>query len=145
MTASGLRTFLFMTSALLAVAIAQAQQPPAGSKAAGAATTSSIPATLQSAQKAAADTKTSGSQPTQVASAQKPDSDAQLIKDARSAGFKPENVRGTMMFCRTAIELGSSFPVRTCYNDEQVKIKIHEYQTQRNQLEQMHNTGMMTH
>ena len=67
------------------------------------------------------------------------------MKDARNAGFKPEKIRGSLMFCRTAVELGSNFPVRTCYNAQQVTQKIQEYQTERNQLQQMHNTGMMTH
>jgi hypothetical protein len=49
------------------------------------------------------------------------------------------------MFCRTAKELGSNFPVRTCYDAQQVKIKIHEYQTERGQLESMHNSGLFTH
>src|SRR5512146_830637 len=138
MTASGLRTFVLLAAPSAPGADVPPQQasqaPP--SPASPPRQTASQPAT-----KAAADTKSPDAQPTKTAAAQNSDSDAQLIKDARSAGFKPMQVRGSLMYCRTAVELGSSFPVRTCYNAQQVKIKIHEYQTQRNQLEQMHNIG----
>jgi hypothetical protein len=123
---------LFLASATMAVGLAQAQQPAQGSKPAAQAAAPTS-ANSQSAQKT-------------TAAAQKlVDPNAQLIKDARNAGFKPMMIRGTQMFCRTAIELGSSFPVRTCYDADQVKIKIHEYAEQRNQLEQMHSTGLGVH
>jgi hypothetical protein len=113
----------------------------------------------QVAQKAAADSKANaGSSATadsnttadakataSAAAAAQKKADDLLIRDARNAGFKPENIRGNRMFCRTATELGSSFPVRTCYNEDQVKIKIQEYQAQRNQMEAAHNLGMQVH
>lgn len=58
-----------------------------------------------------------------------------FLRDASNAGFRPERIRGVLMFCRTAKELGSNFAVRTCYNEEQTKIKIEEYQAERNELE----------
>lgn len=142
MTASRLRTFVFLAGALMVGAIAQAQQASQSSSATAAppAQTASSPASS-----AAAADKSAAAQPTKTAAAQKSDEDARLLKDARNAGFKPEKIGGTLMFCRTAVELGSSFPVRTCYNSEQVAQKIQEYQTERNQLQQMHNTGMMSH
>lgn len=60
-----------------------------------------------------------------------------LLRDARNAGFTPENVRGALMFCRTAKELGSNFQVKTCYNEDQVKRKIEEYQAERNELDRI--------
>lgn len=146
MTASRLHSFLLLTGALVAGALAYAQQPSQSTKPAPAAAAATTPSAAQPAQTAASDSKPTQAQPVKTAAAQKPaDPDAQLIRDARNAGFKPKSMHGTLMFCRTAIELGSNFPVRTCYNEDQVRIKIHEYQTERNQLQQMHNTGMITH
>lgn len=123
MTTLRLRVFVFVTGALMAGAIAQAQQPAQSSKAAAA--------------------KSPAAQPLKTAAAQKPaDPSPTLLRDAANAGFRPEHIRGTVMFCRTATELGSNFPVRTCYNEEQVKIKIEEYQRQRNQLDQLHSNGL---
>lgn len=127
MKASGLRTFVFVTGALMVGAIAQAQQPSQASKTTTAA--ASTPAASQPTAKSAADSKAA-------------DPSATLLRDAANAGFKPEHIRGSLMFCRTATELGSNFPVRTCYNEEQVKIKIEEYRTERNQLEGMHSNGL---
>lgn len=143
MTASTLRAFALITGAMMATGIAQAQQAAPISKPAAHSAAPSAPASSQSAQKPAADTSANGSKSAQaVAPAQKTaDPDAQLIKDARNAGFKPQVIRGTQMFCRTEVELGSSFPVRTCYDADQVKIKIHEYAEERSQLEQMREVG----
>ncbi len=145
MTPSGFgSTALLLMVATMAAALAQAQQPSQASKATAPAVTSSSAAASQPARKPA-DTKSSA-RPVKTAAAQNAaDSSPQLVRDARNAGFKPETIRGNLMFCRTAIELGSSFPVRTCYDKDQVKIKIHEYQTERNELEQQHNLGMFTH
>lgn len=143
MTASRLRTFLFVTGALTMVgSVVQAQQPQQSSNSTTAAT-ASAPAASQPSQTAAG-TKAAAAQPAKTASAQKASDDPSptLIKDAASAGFRLEHIRGNVMFCRTATELGSNFPVRTCYNEEQTKIKIEEYRTERNQLEEMHSNGL---
>lgn len=146
MTASKLRTFVLLTGVLLAGGLAQAQQAPQSSS--PAATPASTTATPQgdktTADSTAAATRTAAvTQPVDPLAAQKAAA-AKLVSDARSAGFRPEMIKGTQMFCRTAVELGSNFPVRTCYDSDQVKIKIQEYAEQRNQLEQMHNIGMQT-
>ena len=135
MTSSRLRMGLLAVCATMAGAVALAQQATNSSQA--------TPPAAQSAQKTAADSKTTTNAAATAAAAQKKAEDL-LIRDARNAGFKPEKVRGNLMFCRTATELGSSFPVRTCYNEDQVKIKIQEYQAQRQQLEGMHSSGMVT-
>ena len=119
------RRALFTVCAAMAAAVALAQQATNTSQ-----TTQSA---AQSAQKTAADSKATAPAAANAAAAQKKADDI-LIRDARNAGFKPENIRGNRMFCRTATELGSSFPVRTCYDEDQVKIKIQEYQAQRNQM-----------
>lgn len=145
---SRLHRALFAACATMTAAVVLAQQASNSSQ----TTTQSA---AQSAQKAAADSKASAdsnvtadskatASAAAAAAAQKKADDL-LIRDARNAGFKPENVRGNRMFCRTATELGSSFPVRTCYNEDQVKIKIQEYQAQRNQMEAAHNLGMQVH
>lgn len=119
MTASGLRASVVLACALLVGATAQAQQP---------------------AQKAAA--TAAKAEPVTTAAAQKPaDPSPVLLRDAQNAGFRLEHVRGVVMFCRTAKELGSNFAVRTCYDEQQTKIKIQEYQAQRNQLGEMHSNG----
>ncbi|HEX5209351.1 MAG TPA: hypothetical protein VFW10_16370 [Steroidobacteraceae bacterium] len=111
------RMGLFLVCAATAVVLAQAQQAPKDSKA-------------------------KDTQPAKVASAaQKPVEDpaAVLLKDAANAGFKPEHIRGNLMFCRTTTEVGSRFPVRTCYDEDHVRAKIQEYQAQRDQLERERN------
>ena len=135
MTSSRLHMGLLAACATMAAAVALAQQAPSSSP-------TTQPA-AQSAQKTAADSKATASAAATAAAAQKKAED-QLIRDARNAGFKPQKVGGNLMFCRTATELGSSFPVRTCYNEDQVRIKIQEYQAQRQQLEGMHSSGMVT-
>ncbi|MGH8325365.1 MAG: hypothetical protein ACRET2_01225 [Steroidobacteraceae bacterium] len=142
MTASGLRTFVLIAGALMVGGIAQAQQ---ASRSSSSTVTAPPQAASPAAKSAEGDNKSAAAQPAKTAAVQKSDEDAQLMKDARNAGFKPEKIRGNLMFCRTAVELGSSFPVRTCYNAYQVTQKIQEYQTERTQLQQMHNTGLMTH
>lgn len=140
---SRLHRALFVACATTAAALALAQQAPNTSQ-------TTAQSAAQSAQKAAADSKAtaaaaSASAATSAAAARKKAADDLLIRDARNAGFKPENIRGNRMFCRTAAELGSSFPVRTCYDEDQVRIKIQEYQAQRNQMESAHNLGMQVH
>jgi hypothetical protein len=63
------------------------------------------------------------------------DPSAVLLRDAANAGFRPEHIRGSLMFCRTTTEVGSRFPVRTCYDEDHVKVKIQEYQAQRNEMQ----------
>lgn len=143
MTASRLRTFVFLTGALLAGGIAQAQQPSQSSTPAAATPAAAVTA-ASPAPKPGSDITAAASKPADADAAQKA-ADAKLVNDARNAGFRPQMIRGTQMFCRTAKELGSNFPVRTCYDADQVKIKIAEYAEQRNQLEQLHSSGMITH
>lgn len=140
MTASRLRTFVLVAAALMAGTVVRAQQPQQTSKSATAAAPSSPQAAASPGQKAAATDGKAAGQALETASAETAvDPSAQLLKDAANAGFRPEHIRGTLMFCRTATELGSNFPVRTCYNEQQTKIKIQEYQAQRNQLRQAHS------
>ena len=135
MTASRLCILGFVTAGLLVTALAQAQQPSPASKTATAAAQSPATAAAQPAPKAIG--RATEARPARSASAEKPtDVSAQLIRDARDAGFKPTQVRGSLMYCRTAVELGSNFPVRTCYNEQQTKVKIEEYRAQRRQLQQ---------
>jgi hypothetical protein len=138
MTASRLRIPVLVTAGLFVGAIAQAQQPSASSGPTTAAAQSPAAAASQPAQKAAV-AKPTEARSTRAASAHEPaDASAQFLREASNAGFKPTTVRGAPMFCRTAVELGSNFPVRTCYNEEQTKVKIQEYEAQRNQLRQGH-------
>lgn len=127
----------FLTACVTALAALAPAQRAAGQQAAA-------PSASPPAQATAADSKAADTQAASAAAAQKKEEDL-LVRDARNAGFKPEIIRGNRMFCRTATELGSSFPVRTCYNEEQVKVKIQEYQAQRQQLENMRNIGSVVH
>jgi hypothetical protein len=121
----------------MAAVLAQAQQPTPISNAAAKAATPPARATLQTAHDGAGAAKPQAAPPAVTPTAAQPaDSDAQLVRDARDAGFRVTSVRGSLMFCRLAVELGSNFPVRTCYNSQQVRTKIQEYRTQRNQLQQ---------
>src|SRR5581483_625283 len=125
---SRLQRALLAACATMAAAVVLAQQASNSSQ----TTTQSA---AQSAQKAAADSKANADSSatadakataSAAAAAAQKKADDLLIRDARNAGFKPEDIRGNRMSCRTATELGSSFPVRTCYNEDQVKIKIQE-------------------
>src|SRR5581483_9863907 len=119
---SRLQRALLAACATMAAAVVLAQQASNSSQ----TTTQSA---AQSAQKAAADSQANAdakATASAAAAAAQKKADDLLIRDARNAGFKPEDIRGNRMFCRTATELGSSFPVRTCYNEDQVKIKIQE-------------------
>lgn len=138
---SRLHKVMFAACATMAAALALAQQAPSTSPATTQATTQ---AAAQPAQKTAADSKAADVQAANAVAAKKK-ADEAFLRDVRNAGFKPETIRGNQMFCRTATEIGSNFPVRTCYNEEQVRIKIQEYQAQRNEMRAAHNIGMMTH
>lgn len=135
MTTSGLRVLLLMTGALMVAATAQAQQPSPAAKAAAAGTQSAAAAASRPSAKPA-DRNPPGAPANAATGGKAADPSAQLIRDARNAGFKPMQVRGALMFCRIAVELGSNFPVRTCYNEQQTEIKIREYRTQRSQIRQ---------
>jgi hypothetical protein len=139
--------FLVVAAAMMmAASLAQGQNADQNKPAAAPPSQSAAAPASSSAPKAAAPSKPAAARSAAASTPiTKPDPEAQLIRDARNAGFKPEMIRGTRMFCRTAVELGSSFPVRTCYGEDDVKLKIQEYQTERNQLQQLHNTGLMTH
>jgi len=120
---------LFVACAMTAAVLAQAQQAPKDSKPAASAASASAPAVNQSA----TDSKDKA---IKGASAQKAaDDSAVFLRDVANAGFKPEHVRGNLMYCRTTTEIGSNFPVKTCYNDEQVRVKISEYQAERMEMQ----------
>lgn len=135
MTSSRLNVVLLLAGALIG-GVAQAQQPSQNSKSTAAGATASSPAASQAARNGA-DDKAAAVQAAKAAAAKR--ATEQLIKDARYAGFKPEHIGGKLMFCRTAVELESAFPVRTCYDELQVSIKIEQYRTQRNELEALHH------
>lgn len=137
----------------MTAALALAQQAPATPQA-------TAPSAAQPAQSAAADSKAADSKAAdsqagkaaiaanaanaaKAAEAQKK-ADEAFLRNARNAGFKPQRVRGNLMFCQTAAETGSNFPVKTCYSEYQVRIKLEEYEAQRQQLEGMHSSGMVT-
>lgn len=134
---SRLHKVLFAACATVAAALALAQQAPNTAQ-------STAQSAAQPAQKAPADAKATAASAATTAAAQKK-ADEAFLRDVRNAGFKPETIRGNQMYCRTATEIGSSFPVRTCYNEDQVKIKIQEYQAQRNEMQAAHNIGMQVH
>ena len=120
---------LFVACAMTAAVLAQPQQAPKDSKPAASAASASAPAVNQGA----TDSK---DKPIKQASAQKAaDDSAVFLRDVANAGFKPEHVRGNLMYCRTTTEIGSNFPVKTCYNDEQVRVKISEYQAERMEMQ----------
>lgn len=133
MAGSRLSTLLFMASALAVWAGAQARQSATAPAAASSAVASST------TQKAVADKATATQSPESAAAKKAADAAAQLIRDARNAGFTAENINGAQMFCRLDTELGSRFLVKTCYDELQVRIKIDQYRTQRNELEAIHH------
>ena len=91
------------------------------------------------AQKPMADKATAARSTKSAAAKKGVDLAAVLIRDARNAGFTAENVGGTQMFCRLEAELESRFLVKTCYDEVQVRIKIEQYRTERNELEAIHH------
>ena len=130
MAVSRLGTLLVATGALIVGTGVRAQQSPTVPATAAGVVASSA------GQKAAPDKAA----PEQSAAAKRAaDAAAVLVRDARNAGFTAENINGTQMFCRLDTELGSRFLVKTCYDELQVRIKIEQYQTQRNELEAIHH------
>ena len=130
MVVSRLSTLLVATGALIVGADVRAQQSTTvPAPAAGVAASSA-------GQKAVAD-KVAAAQ--SAAAKRAADAATVLVRDARNAGFTAENINGTQMFCRLDTELGSRFLVKTCYDELQVRIKIEQYQTQRNELEAIHH------
>ena len=128
---------LFVAGAMTAAVLAQAQQVPKDSKPAAQAAVPSTSATATPVNASATDVKAKASQPLKEAStSQKPADDSVVfLRDVANAGFKPEHVRGNLMYCRTTTEIGSNFPVKTCYNEEQVRVKISEYQAERMEMQ----------
>jgi hypothetical protein len=134
MAISRLNTLPFVATALAAWAGAQAQQ---SSTAPAAASNTAVSSTSQ---KAVTDKATATQSAGSAAAAKRAaDADAVLIRDARNAGFTAENINGARMFCRLDDETGSRFLVKTCYDELQVRIKIDQYRTQRNELEAIHH------
>lgn len=129
MAVSRLGTLLVATGALIVATGVRAQQSAAPATAPNGAASSP-------GQKAVAD-KVAAAQ--SAAARRAADAAAVLVRDARNAGFTAENINGTQMFCRLDTELGSRFLVKTCYDELQVRIKIQQYQTQRNELEAIHH------
>lgn len=127
MTFSGVGPMLFAAGALIVGAGAHARQ---------SSTAPAAAATSAAAQKGVPD-KAAAAQ--SAAAKRAADAAAVLVRDARNAGFTAENINGTQMFCRLDTELGSRFLVKTCYDELQVRIKIAQYQTQRNELEAIHH------
>ena len=126
-------TLPLLTAALAVWAGAQARQsstPPAPAPSAAPSSTT---------QKAVADKATATQSVSSAAAKRAAAAAAQLIRDARNAGFTAQNIDGVQMFCRLDTEIGSRFLVRTCYDELQVRIKIGQYQTQRNELEAIHH------
>lgn len=128
---------LFVAGAMTAAVLAQAQQAPKDSKPAAQTAAPATSATAAAVNPSAMDVKAKASQPLKEASAsQKPADDSVVfLRDVANAGFKPEHVRGNQMYCRTTTEIGSNFPVKTCYNEEQVRVKISEYQAERMEMQ----------
>ena len=133
MAISRLNTLLFVATALAAWAGAQAQQSSTAPAAA------SNPAASSTSHKAVTDKAIATQSAGSAAAKRAADADAVLIRDARNAGFTAENINGARMFCRLDDETGSRFLVKTCYDELQVRIKIDQYRTQRNELEAIHH------
>jgi hypothetical protein len=129
MAVSRLSTLLVMAAALAVWAGARARQSSTAPVAAPGAAASST------TQKAVADKATATQSAASAAAKRAAAAAAVLIRDARNAGFTAENINGSQMFCRLDTELGSRFLVKTCYDEPQVRIKIGEYQTERNELQ----------
>jgi type II secretory pathway pseudopilin PulG len=67
------------------------------------------------------------------------------LKEARDDGYRPITRGSATLYCKSEIIVGSSFPVHTCYNADRLKAVLQQYQTERMQLQQMHNGGMQGH
>lgn len=131
MAVSRLATLLCAAGMLMVGTGAQAWQ----SSTAPTAAPSAVASSSASAQKTEADKAAAARSAAKKAAA----AAAILIRDARNAGFTAENINGAQMFCRLDTELGSRFLVKTCYDELQVRIKIEQYRTQRNELEAIHH------
>jgi hypothetical protein len=84
-----------------------------------------------SASPAAAPAPTSSS----TAAASPSDPSPELIKKARSEGFKPEKQKsGETLFCYKDASLGTKFETKKCIKQDELQIVIDARQDQRNQI-----------
>lgn len=143
MTAPSVSTFVLLTSALIASGVAQAQQPERNSKHASVVTSKASVSSRPD--QSVVDTKATAAEPVKAISAQKPPPPSPMfVQYAENVGFRPENVGGKVMFCRTATETGSRLPVKTCYDQEEMRLKLESHEFQRNQLDELRNLGAAT-
>lgn len=125
---------------LTAACASQARQDQKGSQAGSSAITDSSAATAAPGSPRASAAKSAG--PAQ------PSDEGLSIEERREArddGFTPMTRHNVTLYCKSEILVGSAFPIRTCYNSDRLKAVLHQYDTQRTQLQQIHNDGMQTH
>lgn len=144
--------FLVVSGVMMALTIsAHAQQAAQGTKGGSQAAPADRPMTTsrqalrppaQGKAEAQPVAPAKGSPPVSTA---KTDPSAQLTKAARLAGFEPHTRHGVTLYCKSEVELGSAFPVKTCYDAIQMKIKLGQYQTERDQLRQARGLNPQGH
>lgn len=69
----------------------------------------------------------------------------EMLREAQDEGLKPVTRHKVTFYCKSEIIVGSAFPIRTCYNEDQLKVVLQQHQTERMQLQQMHSGGLQTH
>src|SRR5512146_2768828 len=146
--ASKSRMALATAVLLAAAAVGQAQQPEAQKAEARQATQPGAAASAAANGKAAGSSAAQSPASAQSSvAAQAPASglSAELIKEARDDGFKPVTRHDVTLYCKSEIEVGSRFPIHTCYNEDRLKVVLQQYRAERMQLEQMHSGGMQAH
>lgn len=124
MTVSKLGMSIATVMLLAGAVIGQAQQaqqtekaPQAANAAAAASFTATAPgkatASAPSAAKSPADTQAADS-----------GLSAQQLKRALDDGFKPVTQHNVTVYCKSEMLIGSSFPIRTCYKADRMKLLL---------------------
>jgi hypothetical protein len=130
---------LLVLSSVLVAGAAAAQQAPSEAPAGAQAPSSPTPASTAEqpakteASSAAMSSATSAAQPA-AAAATGPS--PELIKDAKSNGYKIKVVRGQTRFCKSETPIGTHFPTETCLNEDQLRLSMQQAQQARDSMTQ---------
>jgi hypothetical protein len=70
---------------------------------------------------------------------------ADLVKQAREAGFKPEVRNGVTVFCWNDADIGSRLSTKKCVREAQLRVILDRRQAQRDALQTVPTAGVAGH
>jgi hypothetical protein len=133
------RSAAFISLMLMFVAPCMAQTPAPPTNSASSSQPSPASETAPSSSSAPAPTAapTSSTAPADSSAASSSDPSPEMVKKARSEGFKAEKQKnGATLFCYKDASLGTKFETKKCITPDELQIVIDARQDQRNQMRQ---------